>query len=163
MERIIALALPCYVANATPVLAAKLVRRRHPLDFGLHFMDGRRLLGDSKSVEGFFAGLAAGILTGYVLSLYGALSVGEAAFLSLGTMLGDAAGSFIKRRLGLRSGAPAPLLDQLSFLVFALALYSVVYGPVEASVALILLMVTPPLHLATNLIAYKLKLKDKPW
>ncbi|MEM5825715.1 MAG: CDP-archaeol synthase, partial [Thermofilaceae archaeon] len=108
MERIIALALPCYVANATPVIVAKLLRRTHPLDFGLHFVDGRRLLGDSKSIEGFIAGVSAGLLAGYLLSLYGLLSVGEAVPLSFGTMLGDAMGSFIKRRLGLPSGAPAP-------------------------------------------------------
>lgn len=129
----------------------------------MYFLDGRRLLGDSKSVEGFISGVAAGILTGYLLSFLGTLSIGEAAVLSFGTMLGDAAGSFVKRRLGLPSGAPAPLLDQLSFLVVALALYSLVYGFVEASVAVILILATPPIHLATNAIAYKLKLKSKPW
>jgi len=163
VERIIALALPCYVANATPVIVAKLLRRTHPLDFGLFFIDGRRLLGDSKSIEGFVSGVAAGLLVGYLLSLYGLLSVSEAVPLSFGTMLGDAMGSFIKRRLGLPSGAPAPLLDQLAFLAVALALYSLVYGYIEASVAIILFLITPPIHLATNVIAYKIKLKDKPW
>lgn len=163
MERLIAIALPCYVANATPVVAVKLFRRTHPLDFGMHFFDGRRLLGDSKTIEGFVSGFAAGLLTGHLLSLLGMLSIGEAAVLSLGTMLGDAVGSFIKRRLGLPSGARAPLLDQLSFLVVALALYSLTYGFVEVPVVTILLLITPPLHLATNVIAYKLGLKSKPW
>ena len=162
-ERIVALALPCYVANGTPVVTARLFPRRHPVDFGLKFFDGRRLFGDSKSIEGFLSGFGAGLATGYFLSMKGMLSVEEGAVLSFGTMLGDLIGSFIKRRLGLEAGSPAPLLDQLSFLITALALYGIFFGFPEPTVALALFIITPPLHLATNVVAYKLKLKDKPW
>lgn len=162
-ERLVALALPCYVANGAPVIVAKLVPRKHPIDFGLNFIDGRRLFGDSKSIEGFIFGFGAGLAAGYLLSLKGMLSVEEGVALSFGTMLGDLVGSFIKRRLGLEAGAPAPLLDQLSFLITALALYGLLFGFPESHIIFILLLITPPLHLATNVIAYKLKLKNKPW
>jgi len=163
VERLIAIALPCYIANASPVVAAKILRRTHPLDGGARFFDGRRVLGDSKSVEGFVVGVAAGTLTGVGLSLGGLLTPGEGFVLSLGAMVGDALGSFVKRRMGLEPGAPAPLLDQLSFLAVALALYSLTFGPIEAPVVAALLIITPPLHLLTNIAAYKLGLKSRPW
>lgn len=163
MERFIAVALPCYVANATPVVIARLLRRTHPLDLGARFLDGRRVFGDSKSIEGFLSGFTAGFFAGYLLSLRGLLSVKEGAVLSFGAMLGDVLGSFVKRRLGLEPGAPAPLLDQLSFLVAALALYRLVIGFIETTVTIVLILLTPPIHLATNIIAYKLKLKGRPW
>lgn len=151
------------MANATPVVIARLLRRTHPLDLGARFLDGRRVFGDSKSIEGFLSGFTAGFFAGYLLSLKGLLSVKEGAVLSFGAMLGDVLGSFVKRRLGLEPGAPAPLLDQLSFLVAALALYRLVIGFIETTVTIVLILLTPPIHLATNIIAYKLKLKGRPW
>jgi len=163
VNRIIALAAPCYVANATPVLVAKVVKRTHPMDKGLRFLDGRRILGDSKSVEGFVSGILAGTAVGFALRWAGLLGVQEAFVLSLGTMLGDALGSFVKRRLGIERGNPAPLLDQLTFLLVALLLYQLVYGGLDALTVVILVLVTPPIHLVTNYFAYKLGLKSKPW
>ncbi len=162
-NRIVALAAPCYVANATPVVVAKVVKRTHPIDGGLRFPDGRRILGDGKSVEGFISGVLTGTAVGFALKQVGLLGVQEAFILSLGTMLGDALGSFVKRRLGIERGEPAPLLDQLTFLLVALLLYQLVYGGLDALTVVILALVTPPIHLATNYIAYKLGLKSKPW
>lgn len=163
LRRLLALAAPCYVANATPVVVAKILKRRHPIDGGRRFVDGRRILGDGKSIEGFVSGVAAGTAVGLVLDRAGVLHAGEALVLSLGTMLGDTLGSFIKRRLGLERGDPAPLLDQLSFLLVALLMYQLVYGGLDALVTTMLIAVTPPIHLLTNHLAYRLGLKDKPW
>ncbi len=161
--RVASLALPCYVANAAPVVVAKLMPRRHPIDFGLKFLDGRRIFGDSKSIEGFAAGVAAGSAASLPLHALGLLSVGEGVALACGAMLGDLLGSFVKRRLGLGPGAPAPLLDQLLFLITALALYQALFGLLEVPTAIVLCLITPPLHLATNFVAYRLGLKDRPW
>ncbi|HDD33560.1 MAG: CDP-2,3-bis-(O-geranylgeranyl)-sn-glycerol synthase [Thermoprotei archaeon] len=163
IEALAAIALPCYVANATPVLVAKLLGRTHPLDFGLKLPDGHRLLGDGKSVEGFVSGVLTGTLTGYLLSSLGLSDISRAFTLSVGSMMGDALGSFLKRRLGLRRGDPAPLLDQLSFLVVALILYQLVYGGLDPLTTALLLIITPPIHVATNYLAYRLGLKDRPW
>ena len=39
--------------------------------------------------------------------------------LGFGALLGDALGSFIKRRMGIGRGKPAPILDQIDFLIVA--------------------------------------------
>jgi len=78
-------------------------------------------------------------------------------------MLGDALGSFIKRRFGLERGEPAPLLDQLSFLLIALLMYQLAYGRLDAPIVATLIAATPPVHLLANYLAYRLRLKEKPW
>jgi len=155
--------LPSYVANGSPVLAAKFIHNRHPIDFGKNFWDGRRILGDGKSIEGFIVGVLAGTLTSLVLQLVGLHSIEEGFILSLGTMLGDSLGSFIKRRLGIERGGKAPVLDQLTFLVVALGLYCLFFKPIPPIKIIILLLVTLFLHRFTNIIAFKLGLKSRPW
>jgi CDP-diglyceride synthetase len=59
---------PPYVANGSAVFAGRL-RRRHPLDFGRRFRDGRRIFGDGKTFEGLAIGTAAGTLLGYAPQL----------------------------------------------------------------------------------------------
>ncbi|NPA96409.1 MAG: CDP-2,3-bis-(O-geranylgeranyl)-sn-glycerol synthase [Crenarchaeota archaeon] len=159
--------LPAYTANGAPVLLARFVKRRHPIDCGAKFIDGRRILGDSKSIEGFIFGVAIGALTG-LLEGFAVGSPWQGAWrgllLGLGAMIGDCVGSFIKRRIGLESGKPAPLLDQLTFLIFALLL-AYVGGTLTISLGQVLFLVvlTPLLHFSTNAIAYKLGLKSVPW
>ena len=155
--------LPAYVANGAPVVISKLVPISHPIDLGKNFIDERRILGNGKTVEGFIGGIALGTFTSLVLEAAGLHTVGEGFVLSIGALLGDMTGSFIKRRLGLERGAPAPLLDQLDFLFGALILYYIFYGGIDLEELLILVVITPILHLATNIAAYMLKLKDKPW
>ncbi len=161
--QLLALMVPCYVANAFPVVMAKLVKHRHPLDFGRKFIDGRRVLGDGKSIEGFIAGILLGSLAGWFMSLWGIGSLPGATVLSVGTMLGDALGSFVKRRLGLERGAPVPLLDQLAFLLTAMLLYWFFIGTINLVIAVILVIITPPIHIISNFFAYKLGLKSEPW
>jgi len=163
LSYVVALAAPCYVANAVPVIVAKVLRRTHPLDGGVRFVDGRRLLGNGKSVEGFIAGVAAGTLVGLVLQPSGLSSIERAFLLSLGSMVGDSLGSFVKRRVGLERGAPAPLLDQLSFLLVALLAYQLAFSDLPLEVAAILVIATPPIHLLANFLAYKAGLKNRPW
>lgn len=163
---------PPYVSNATPVIASKIFRRRTPMDFGRNFIDGRRILGDGKTYEGFITGFLAGFIIGeltyYIVKLTGfntelpnTLAV---AFMCFMALIGDLIGAFIKRRLGLPRGAPAPLLDQLDFLLMSLLalwlIQPIVLRPIYVLIAVI---ITPPIHLATNAIAYVLKLKKEPW
>lgn len=79
--------------------------------------------------------------------------------LGFGALLGDAFGSFIKRRLGIERGKPAPILDQLDFVAGALLLGSIVTLP-PAEVILFVIIITIILHIFTNIIAYILKIKD---
>mgnify|MGYP000052909233 CR=1 FL=1 len=162
--------LPAYVANGSPVVGVRLLGRRTPIDLGARAWDGRRVLGDGKTIEGLIIGVSLGTLTGLILYLCGNPGGHRAALepllLALGAMLGDILGSFVKRRIGLRRGQPAPCLDQLGFLVAALALSSLVYGLpswMDSSTLLLLLVVTGLLHLGTNYLAYLLGLKREPY
>ncbi|WP_255196542.1 CDP-2,3-bis-(O-geranylgeranyl)-sn-glycerol synthase [Halorarius litoreus] len=163
--------LPAYLPNS----AAVVVGGGHPIDGGRTWR-GRRLLGDGKTWRGFVGGTLAGI--GLALgqnTLAPALSPGLPTFplpvvvsLPLGAMLGDLTGSFLKRRSGRERGAPLPIVDQLGFVVAALAL-SVVVAPAWTTATFTLpvlaavLVVTPLVHLATNAGAYLLGLKNEPW
>jgi CDP-2,3-bis-(O-geranylgeranyl)-sn-glycerol synthase len=84
--------------------------------------------------------------------------------LSLGALVGDLFGSFIKRRLDIKPGASLPLIDQLSFVLFAL-LFALIAEPNSISLlsAILIVILTGPVHLLVNFIAYILRLKDNPW
>ncbi|MDJ0270622.1 MAG: CDP-2,3-bis-(O-geranylgeranyl)-sn-glycerol synthase [Aigarchaeota archaeon] len=160
---------PAYVTNATPVVAVKILKRRHPIDMHATFIDGRRLLGDGKTIEGFVSGLAFGTLIGLAMML---LIPGlfrwplEILLITLGAMMGDIAGTFIKRRLGIPHGGPAPILDQLGFLAGSLALIAATIGlPKWLDMVTIaqLAVFTLIMHIATNVFAYLLKIKDRWW
>jgi len=145
--------LPAYVANTLPGIFGG----GTPLDFGKTLKDGRRLLGDGVTIRGFIVGVAGGTAAGAMMG-----RVLEGFLLSFGALLGDAVGSFIKRRLGIERGAPAPLLDQLNFVVGGLVLVSLV-RQTPLSYIIVLLLITPFGHLSVNIIGYKLKLKKVPW
>jgi len=158
--------LPAYVANGSPVVLAKFVRKRHPIDFGRKFIDGRRVFGDSKSWEGLVFAVLCGTLTGYIENILGITSIDlvEAFTMSMGAMLGDLLGSFIKRRLGVAPGEPAIPMDQLLFVTVALLMLSAIGRlPLNLVQILVLLAITFLLHVGTNAIAYLAKLKPVPW
>lgn len=159
--------LPAYVANATPVLVSKLLPwTPHPLDRGKNWFDDRRLFGNTKTIEGLIAGILAGTATGLAEQLLGVIEAGleRGLILSTGAIVGDLLGSFIKRRLGLPPGSPAPLLDQLDFLAGALAAAKITsLNHITLTDVLVLTLLTLILHPVTNFLAYLLKLKRVPW
>lgn len=153
--------LPAYVANATPVVLGG----GRPIDAGKKFTDGRPIFGAGKTVQGFIAGLAAGTFIGLLQGIAeGPLShfLALGFLLALGALLGDLLGSFIKRRLGIERGGAAPGLDQLSFVVVALLAASPLDLP-SWEIVLTIIIITLPIHLATNFGGYKLGLKSRPY
>lgn len=159
---------PAYVANATPVVAVKIIGKSTPLDRGLRAWDNRRILGEGKTIEGLISGVAMGSLLGlipYPLSNV-FRSILEPLILSIGAMIGDILGSFTKRRIGLERGRPFPVIDQIGFILSSLFFSSMIYGLprwARLDVFIILLIITFFLHLATNYVAFLLHLKDKPY
>ncbi|RLI43959.1 CDP-2,3-bis-(O-geranylgeranyl)-sn-glycerol synthase [Candidatus Bathyarchaeota archaeon] len=156
--------LPAYCANGAPVIFGG----GKPLDFGKKFLDGKPIFGSHKTIRGFISGLAIGTFVGLIQWVFGA-SVGYLKVdvplgfaLSLGAMTGDLLGSFIKRRLNLKPGASLPIIDQMSFVVVALAFGYLIEPPTPTEVIIILLL-TGLLHLLTNKIAYHLRIKRTPW
>ncbi|MFB6281052.1 MAG: CDP-2,3-bis-(O-geranylgeranyl)-sn-glycerol synthase [Haloferacaceae archaeon] len=167
--------LPAYVPNNAAVLAGG----GRPIDGGRTW-GGRRLLGDGKT----WRGTAAGVLAGVALALaLDAVRPGIAALLGValppfplpaavglaaGAMAGDVGASFLKRRTGRGRGSPVPLVDQLDFVVGALALAAALApGWFLRTFTLpavgVVLVATPLLHVGTNAVAYALGLKSEPW
>lgn len=151
--------LPAYVANSSPVIFGG----GKAIDLGRSFLDGRRIFGSNKTVRGFVGGLSCGAL----ISLVEDLLMGGGFFpygvlISVGALLGDLLGAFIKRRFGLPPGSPFPLMDQLDF-VFGALMLSCPFYKLSLSATFLIFLATPPLHLLTNGVAYILKLKKYWW
>jgi CDP-2,3-bis-(O-geranylgeranyl)-sn-glycerol synthase len=176
--------LPTYIANAFATLPRGV---GPPMDFGrtMH-RDGRRVLGPSKTWSGFlvagFGAMPFGLLEAWLIlmappnlrlvpqfapSVVAAVPV--VAILTFGAMVGDALGSFVKRRMGLTSGARTFLLDQLPFVLVPLALGFAVYPGlfvptfVSWEAVLWVAVYTLGLHAGFNWIGYKVGLKKVPW
>jgi CDP-2,3-bis-(O-geranylgeranyl)-sn-glycerol synthase len=157
---------PAYCANATPVLAGGGTK----MDFGKNFIDGKRIFGNNKTWRGFFFGWAVGFLVGIMegfLFGFNNYPLLFSVFIPLGALLGDLTGAFIKRRVNIVPGGLLPIVDQIDFVVgavvFALPLALISWQGLSWEVIVIVLLLTPPIHLLTNFIAYKLNLKKHPW
>jgi len=149
---------PAYCANAAPVIFG----RGLPIDMNRKFFDGNPIFGKNKTFLGFFSGLVVGTLVSLAENLLFQHNFFLGFATSLGALLGDLTESFFKRRLKFPSGATLPVADQLDFVLGAMLL-SLPISPPSPPVALIVLIVTPPIHVLTNYFAYLLGLKEKPW
>ena len=172
------LMLPAYLPNNFAVLFGG----GRPLDFGRRFRDGRRILGDGKTFRGTIAGVLAGVGVGIALNEIAStwpdlglpgFGAGYELFLvliglSLGAMAGDIVASFFKRRMGMERGAALFLVDQLDFVIGSWALLFILAPRwfsenFTSEIIFIVLIVTPILHRATNIIGYKIRAKKEPW
>ena len=166
--------LPAYFSNG----GALLFGGGTPLDFGKSDSKGVRWIGDGVTWRGIVAGTIIGMITGAVQGFLAPMIipyVGDSLIapivtgvhsgiligflLGLGALLGDAIGSFLKRRLGIGRGEPAPILDQLDFIIVALILVSAVIK-LNLIFVILALLLTLIIHLLTNTCAYLLGLKD---
>lgn len=166
--------LPAYFSNG----GALAFGGGTPVDFGKSDSKGNRWIGDGVTWRGILAGTLIGILTGAVQGYFGPMIIAEIGpyittpiitdinsgiligfLLGFGALLGDAAGSFLKRRIGIGRGKPAPLLDQLDFLIGALILVSPVVN-ITWIFIIIAIVLTLAIHLIANTGAYLLGLKD---
>ena len=111
ISRILISLLLVVTANTAAWAAARALHARWdaPLDGGRTLRDGTRLLGAHKTWRGLIAAVVACGIAAQLLRLGFGLG---AAFGAL-ALLGDAASSFVKRRLRMRPGAEVLGLDQL--------------------------------------------------
>ena len=187
-----------FIPAFTPNVGAVLVGGGTPVDFGRSWK-GKRILGDGKTWRGFIGGGLFGLLFGLLVmgAAFGAdnLGIGDPSgivmvdmfgytgfwtgvcislSLSFGALLGDMAGSFVKRRMGLERGQKAPILDQFDFLIGAFLLTAVfnwewLYNTYLSMdewhilALFLLLIVTLILHRAMNIIGYRMGKKKEPW
>ena len=169
--------LPAYVAN----LSGLAFGGGTPVDGGRECKDGRRLIGNGVTWKGLQNGTIIGTLGGVILGIigtfYGDLSVLTGGIIDLhvygsifgglilgflmafGALLGDAVGSFLKRRMGLDRGAPAPLMDQLDFVIGALIL-SLLVVQISWKFFIVIAVLSLVLHLGSNTFAYLIGMKD---
>jgi CDP-diglyceride synthetase len=106
------------LANGMPLVAKDVLGDRFatPIDGGTTFIDGRPVLGSSKTFRGIFLSVLVTSLFALVVRLdwrIGALVAGAA-------MAGDLFSSFLKRRMNLPAGGRATGLDQLPESLFPL-------------------------------------------
>jgi CDP-2,3-bis-(O-geranylgeranyl)-sn-glycerol synthase len=150
---------PAYSANAVPVVFGG----GTPLDLGRTLTDGQPIFGAHKTFRGFVAGLIIGTLVGLGESLVFSEQSALLGFvLALGALCGDLIGAFVKRRLKLAPGAFLPIVDQVDFALCAV-LFSVPVSPPTMSMGLVIFVITIPIHLCTNIVAYLAHVKTKPW
>lgn len=181
------LMLPAYIANPM----AAVFGGGTPVDLGRNFTDGKRVLGDGKTIRGTISGTACGMVAGLIqvwlaprlaaspalsdwtmfqgaLGAYTGSTLLVVFLMALGALVGDSAESFIKRRLDLERGAMFPVADQLDFVLGAWLL-TFVFASVWFKtyftfwIIITVLVVTPLLHLATNFLGYVIKVKKEPW
>ncbi|MCL7411201.1 MAG: CDP-2,3-bis-(O-geranylgeranyl)-sn-glycerol synthase [Methanosarcinaceae archaeon] len=174
--------LPAYIPNPL----AAIFGGGKPIDGGRMMGDGRRILGDGKTYRGLLVGIFCGLLIGLLqiilisngfavfgitlpafgISIAGSVTVILA--MSCGSLFGDMFMSFFKRRMGMKRGAPLPVIDQLDFVLGAW-LFTYLISPEWFTATFTLwilvtvLVITPMLHLVTNIIGYLIGVKKEPW
>jgi CDP-2,3-bis-(O-geranylgeranyl)-sn-glycerol synthase len=175
---------PTFIANAMATLPGG---RGPPMDFGRNWpWDGRRILGTSKTWSGFLFGtlfaMPFGLFMAWlyliappslqVVPTFGPSVLGAVPVVLLlggGALVGDALGSFVKRRLDRASGARTLLLDQLPFVlvpvVLGLLFFPATFVPAfwNWEGVIWLAIFTLGFHAAFNWIGYMLGLKKVPW
>jgi CDP-2,3-bis-(O-geranylgeranyl)-sn-glycerol synthase len=153
---------PAYLANMTPPLVRYWRGWNRPIS--------ERWLGGHKTVVGFGAGVLAAVVVTLVQSRIawpdGLVAYDHWIALGLrfgaGAMGGDAAKSFVKRRLGIAPGKPWIPWDQVDFVLGALIL---VWGQAAlswADVAIVLLLSAAG-HILVSHVAYWIGVRDVKW
>ena len=165
--------LPAYIPNS----AAAAVGGGTAIDAGMKWCDGRRLLGDGKTVRGFVGGVACGCLIGGIqilaqssplCSFLPKLSILPVILLATGALVGDMVKSFFKRRAGIERGGKWPVVDQYDFVAGAFLFLFLgdpkfAFATLTWPIIIAILIITPVLHRLVNIIGYKMGVKDVPW
>lgn len=148
------------VANAAPPFAKRVLGETfaRPLDGGALFVDGRPLLGPSKTIRGIVFALVATPIAALVLGMGWKIGV----VVAIAAMVGDLFSSFIKRRLGLPSSSRAIGLDHIPE-----ALFSFIASRMLLPVTVIDIVVGTAIFFLGSLVVaralFKLRIRDEPY
>jgi CDP-2,3-bis-(O-geranylgeranyl)-sn-glycerol synthase len=148
------------VANGTPVIAKRIFDGifSAPLDFNRNFLDGRPLLGPSKTFRGLVSALVITVLCAPLLDL----AWQDGFWIGTASMAGDLFSSFLKRRLGMPSSSMALGLDQIPESLFP-ALVGMYLFELSWSEVAIIVSAFFVLELVLSVILYKLKIRHEPY
>jgi len=163
---------PAFFANSAAVFTSGL----GPVDRG-KMWKGKPILGKNKTTGGVLGATLSGGLLGIVIVLFYPEIFAEKVkpkydgidfkwyfgfVLGFSALIGDAIGSFIKRRIDLKPGGPFPIVDQVGFVVSSFLIISIF-----ASFPLVWFVLLVPaalvLHLVANIFAYKMGWKNVWW
>ncbi len=157
--------LPAYIANMLPPLIRKVPFLAIPI--------WESKLGKNKTWRGVVVAAVAGGLVFWLQKLayangfrslalidYADFSLWLGVLLGFGALVGDAVESYYKRKENIPPGKPWIPFDQLDFVVGGIVFSFFIYVP-PAEVVLLLLIVSPLLHIATNYIGYLLGVRDR--
>ncbi len=147
------------LANGTPVVIAKVLRRRWsaPVDAGLYWFDGRPLFGKSKTWRGVVSGTLC-------CALFAMVTEHEFVFgllFGLLALAGDLLSSFIKRRLELKPSARMPWLDQVPEAAIPI-FYALAKGVVSAWEALAIVVFFALSNMWISPLLYRLGIRRQP-
>jgi len=158
--------LPAYVANMSPVLF-----RWIPFSKPVH----EKIFGRNKTWRGLItATLMGGIIfhlqklaytsgfTKIALIDYNGFTVMLGLFLGFGAIIGDLIKSYYKRKLEIKPGDSWKVWDQTDFVIGGILFSFFIYIP-TVEVIVILLIISPLLHIAVNHLSYWLKIGKSKW
>ena len=127
----------------------------YPLDFKINYKKNR-LLGDSTTIVGLIISLIIS-LTIYIITNSFVWFI-----IPIIVYLGHLAGSFVKRRLNKNGGDFLPIIDHGDYMLL-LGLIFISLGYINFYFAILALIITYILHPLACLMAYKLKLRERPY
>lgn len=154
--------LPAYLANMAPFFIKYINKWKKPVS--------SKYFGKNKT----WIGILFAVIVGFVVFLLQQVFYLKAinlslidyqdfpfyfgAVLGLGAIVGDLIESYYKRQAKIAPGEPWMLWDQLDFVFGGIIASSLFYVP-AIEVVVVLLIVSPVLHVLTNFIGYTLGLK----
>lgn len=166
--------IPAYVPNSLAVIAGG----GKPIDNGWRIGENR-VLGDGKTWRGTVAGTIGGFCAAIILNqsipMVTDFGLGVEPFtiqvafgLAFGSMLGDIFASFLKRRTGRTRGSSFIPLDQLDFVVGSLTASFIldsnwIKGSLNLKYLVVILILTPVIHILANVVGYKIGVKEEPY
>ena len=148
------------LANGSPVIAKRIFGETYasPIDRNTRFVDGRPLLGRSKTIRGIVASLVVTALGAPLLGLHFRVGLLVAAT----AMAGDLLSSFLKRRFGLAPSSRATGLDQLPEALFPLLACRSAFSltAIDIAAGCVIFFVGEVL---LSQLFFRLRLRDRPY
>lgn len=146
-----------------------------PIDFGKS-INGKRIVGDHKTIGGFSFGVLFGTLVGVIKYLFFDKYLGDYQilhlsfvgnlffyfFMSFFVLMGDSVKSVAKRLLNIAPHSAWVPFDEIDHSTLSMTMAVIFYG-VPIKVMLTIIFVFFFLHVISNLIGYALKIKSVPY
>jgi predicted CDP-diglyceride synthetase/phosphatidate cytidylyltransferase len=148
------------IANGAPILIQWLLNDSFNLavDFAQKLPDNNQLFGPSKTWRGILAALLATTAAAWLLNH----SPETGLLVAIYAIVGDLCSSFIKRRLSMKPGSMAPLLDQVPESLFPAFMLKEVFN-LDISAVILLVLIFIIIELLLSHILYKYGVRKKPY